>query len=425
MDRLRQTGAASSSSAAAAAAPDQTPNPNPTEGSSDPGSSQAGGPEVGEGAGGSGADAEPAAKNKLECFKCDKVATRASELRLVSDGEAASWQGRIWGYCFECSKMDDLRKFTQLAKRSWENRSRELHGKLDRARRISFTNAHEMFRTLFPGASNTRCRELAYKRTKAAAAAIVSGLHDPEREKGVNEEVQKIALGIAKNYLRELELCVHDPTYTVTPAGHTLTGEEASYLTSIARGVTVSFMCRQKDCLFWGMNDADTWIKDSGRYHFKCPLCGTFFQPGVWSEKVVEANFMFGMTDPVTGEMSSFPCVWPVSEETDWIYKQAELEARQIKTRADVDAWHNKSKVDLSELLKKQRVPASFERLPYSCPDERVSAKWQYAHIKARGFVMGRRATVEEVQVPYKSWNELIGLVANVLASARALVLEP
>jgi hypothetical protein len=53
----------------------------------------------------------------------------------------------------------------------------------------------------------------------------------------------------------------------------------------------------------------------------------------------------------------------------------------------------------------------------------RLSSQWAHEPIMEKGYFTGAFLSAEDAKQPaYSNWNELIGLIANCVASARALV---
>ena len=102
---------------------------------------------------------------------------------------------------------------------------------------------------------------------------------------------------------------------------------------------------------------------------------------------------------------------------------QIELQARQIETKADADAWHKKTCLDLSELIRKHKIPAGLKEMtPSADLDYKLCDRtWEWTEFKQKKFWGAFFDSVEAANNPFKNWPELIGLIANSVASARAL----
>ena len=203
------------------------------------------------------------------------------------------------------------------------------------------------------------------------------------------------------------------------PDGHALVAQEAAYLTNVAEGVAFSFVCRQPDCLFFGLNSQ--WVKKRTSEHFRCPRCGAFYKPS--STQVGGLCFVLQFPNAATGELVRIPTSWPPSSEQGWINKQIELQARMVTAEADVQAWHNKTVLDLDKLIAHQKIPAGFTRfVPSSDIDHRFDGQWGWTEFKARGEYWGSILPADTLELPiFNSWDTLIGLIANNTVAAQAV----
>ena len=104
--------------------------------------------------------------------------------------------------------------------------------------------------------------------------------------------------------------------------------------------------------------------------------------------------------------------------------KPAELTARSIQTPADVAAWHARSKANLKEMIEKERIPQGLIAMtPSAAIDDRFSSSWRWAEFKERGVFYGSKFSDDvAAREPFTNWTELIGLLANTIASSRALL---
>jgi len=177
-----------------------------------------------------------------------------------------------------------------------------------------------------------------------------------------------------------------------------------------------------RNCRYYGLNDM--WVEHVRSYHFKCPKCGEDCRPKSDYKDALPYSFVLTCTDPQTGLQQALPCAWPPSSDTQWINKQIELHARQVKTPEDVESWNNGSNIALSKLLAERAIPYSFRRIPSDASIEhRFSSNWKYEVYKQQGFFWGSVLSEEAASLPpYSNWNELIGLFANPVAASRAIV---
>ena len=225
---------------------------------------------------------------------------------------------------------------------------------------------------------------------------------------------------INQEYLANLEFQANNPLHPMPVDARTLTAEEASYLTLLQEEMALMYVCRQPDCMFFGLNSS--WVKKRDSYQFKCPCCGIQFQPWSTLKNQVAAAFVLQIVDPVTGELCRIPTVWPPSEEMNWVNNQIELQARRIVTPADVDAWYRRSSLDLKRLIDEQKIPRGLVQMfPSSEIDHMFTSAWEWQEFKAKGSFWGDKFGDEEsAREPFSCWTEVIGLIANTVASSRA-----
>ena len=154
---------------------------------------------------------------------------------------------------------------------------------LQTIRNIKFRNQFAYMPQLFPGASNTKKRELATARMKVLGQAFVCAFDS------MNEHQQRVQQMINRNWVEQVERCAADPSYACTTDARTLSATEASFLTNIMPGVWWSYLCRRRGCHFFGCNNPKTWFMAFHHYKFRCPMCTIQRQP--WAGKdVVEGK---------------------------------------------------------------------------------------------------------------------------------------
>jgi hypothetical protein len=255
-------------------------------------------------------------------------------------------------------------------------------------------------------------------RSKAIGSAFTAAFD------AMNKFHKEVAVEINRQYMQELERAASDPTVATKMQCQRITATEASYLTEVFKGVTLSFVCRYPDCLFFGQNDGLTWPEQFGHYHFRCPACGKDAKAtSTAKNQIANLAYVLMMVDPHTGEVTHIPCTWPPSEEQNWLNRQIEATALNIKTEQDVVAWREGAKANLSELLNKQRVSEHFRQYPWKPENEHMMTKFNFAPIKERGYYIGAHLSREVAEGPlYSNWTELIGMCANYVAATRAVM---
>ena len=83
------------------------------------------------------------------------------------------------------------------------------------------------------------------------------------------------------------------------------------------------------------------------------------------------------------------------------------------------------SKLDLKDLIDRQKIPGGLkEMVPNQREniDYRFSSQWKWEEFKEKGCFHGNQFTnLHDAREPYDNFGELIGLVANMVASLKAV----
>ena len=131
------------------------------------------------------------------------------------------------------------------------------------------------------------------------------------------------------------------------------------------------------------------------------------------------------MRGPLTGVCSSFGCLWPANEEDTWLARMVRIRAQQLNKPEGVElaSWMQATAVDLSHLLKRVSLPASWKREALKeevlCRfDERTYplSPSSYEHLKQAFW--GDYLTMEACTQPFNEWEELLGLFARTVVAA-------
>ena len=274
---------------------------------------------------------------------------------------------------------------------------------------------------LLPGASNTTKRALAQKRMRTLSTAF-NAAYDR-----MNAHAQEVARQIAKDWLEQLEKAAADPSHACSTDARTLMATEASYLTQLMDGVWWSYLCRRKECCFFGQNNVMTWIKHSRHYYFRCPMCATQHMPHAHRDSFVKGKRVLTLYSPLTDNHPRYiMCENPPSEDDRWLNNMVELQARDIKTAEDVQSWVNRSALDLENLIKKEEIRAESLWQPIAFDKSRHFASygsdWDDSPMRERGHVLGAFLPPQEAaREPFSDWNGLIAILSNHVAASRAM----
>jgi len=144
-------------------------------------------------------------------------------------------------------------------------------------------------------------------RTEAARLAMLRSWQH------TSAEVRRAMAWNVDWYLENLQRMANDPLYV--PTGHrgTLWREWQGWLTNVMEGMTISFLCRNRVCLFYGMNSH--WVRAIDSEHFCCPKCGEGYRPWAAAPHLVNAQKCLSFVHPSTHVAMAFPVVWPSTAE--------------------------------------------------------------------------------------------------------------
>jgi hypothetical protein len=335
---------------------------------------------------------------------------------LMNDGYEACWQAKIFGWCFEFMECSEA-EFKTMSRRTWNHRDSETKGFRERAYDIDFKSASRKVREMFPDASTSIVRELTVKRHRAMCLTFACAFDKENPHKQAARQASTV------EWMTELSKAADDPTYGGSVDGRILCGQDLSFLTNIADGISVSFCCRNVDCLFFGLNLE--WLQQGTRYKFRCPCCIDEYGPTRTTKGQVPFSFVLSMVDLETQEMMHIPAMWPETKDMQWLDKQIEIEALKIETETDLANYINRGQVELSELLKREAIPKHFTKIAFG--EEHVhriqwDERWNVPHFRETGFVWGSKLSpkTDDLSHPYSDWNAFIGIGTRVVAEGKS-----
>jgi hypothetical protein len=309
-------------------------------------------------------------------------------------------------------------EFKSASRITWNHRSLETVGLRDRAFFLDFQNSAATIRADFPGASNAAVRELAVKRHRVMCVAWAASF---EKENPFLQEARR--LGDAE-WREELIKAAENPEYQSSVDGRILCARDVSYLTSIAEGIELCFVCRSPKCMYFGMNSS--WLQFGQKYKFRCPCCYDEYSPVSTAKGQVGFSFVLSMTDFETGKRVQIPALWPESRDMGWLNKQIEAYAMQITDEVSLASYKSRGSVELHTLLEREAIPKDFIKMGVgSTPDadsNRVwNPLWNLAEFQAKGFVMGNKLSAEDdLSHPYSDWNGFIAICGRISAEGKA-----
>ncbi len=129
--------------------------------------------------------------------------------------------------------------------------------------------------------------------------------------------------------------------------------------------------------------------------------------------------------DPFTPIAHCFPCKWPESRDDGWLSRMAALRAVGINIVGEVEDFVQGTAISLNNFLRRVAVPMGFKPLKWNPQIENklklaTIPESQWANLKANG-VWGCKFPFDEDTVVVDDWDELIGLLANLMAGVKAM----
>ena len=85
---------------------------------------------------------------------------------------------------------------------------------------------------------------------------------------------------------------------------------------------------------------------------------------------------------------------------------------------------HDKSKLDLKDLIDRQTIPGGLKEMVPNKRENiecRFSRQWKWEEFKEKGCFQGNQFTNLHDDMEHDNFGELIGLVANMVASLKAV----
>ena len=285
---------------------------------------------------------------------------------------------------------------------------------------MTFKTMKAAIKKNLPLASHAKLRTLTELRMKAAAAAFCLAYEQASKHAKLAYEQ------VLENWRVEVERCSRDPSYAGSTDARTMSAEEASYFSEVMKGIHWSYLCRKKQCMFFGGNNVETWIKSYGGYHFRCPMCGYQHQPWKTGSDDVPAARVLTVAHPLTGELMHIPTVNPESKDEGWLNQMIEDTARDMQVEDDVQKWWDKAVGEVEQWLARESVCRAWTKLPYRPEQHRAQVNlnaYDATRQVKNGYVMGSKLTdLDAARQPYTDFNGLTSVFANFVAASKALV---
>jgi hypothetical protein len=360
--------------------------------------------------------AEAAVAAKFVCDDCHEPVEKMVEFKVKTwDGTYldSKFGGILRGTCHACSGIEDAAEFKKAAKASHLALKEAMGNRNARVRNAVYKESIGKVRLEFPHLNHTRQRALAVKRIEAMVLVIGAAMSKAP------PEVKKAYVASTAQYLNDIEASSKDPTY-VPPVGLvSLTYTETTWLTQVAEGFWISWVCRRKKCRWLGRNDM--WIKHFMKERYRCPHCGYQYHPFVDDDTMLKGQKAVTILNPVTMEVQTFLTVWPTNEEDAWLARAVEIRAKELNRPSDAELgeWLSSTAVSLGDLLRKVAVPYTWKTFEWKQEvewmlDAKTYPKANWERLQA-GYVGDILPLTETSEAPFAEWEQLISLLARSL----------
>jgi hypothetical protein len=374
-----------------------------------------------EGKGSPFSEPNPEAEAKFVCDGCK------AHIKKMVDFKVSTWDGTyldsafggvLRGTCFSCSGIEDPGEFKKAAKASHADLASAMSKRNTRVRDVVFKQSMSKVQLQFPHLSRTKQRELAVKRVEAMVLCIGASLAK------MKPAVKEAFVASTVQYLKDIEARAEDPTKV---AGHGLTSisyTDSTWLTQVAEGCWVSWVCRRKTCRWLGRNDM--WIKHSTKEWYRCPHCGHQYRPFVQDSELLDGQKAVTTINPLTQEVVTFLAKWPTHEEDSWLARAVEMKAKEINapSQENLEEFLASTAVNLGDLLAKVSVPATWRTFAWRSDvefmlDTRTYSKVNWERLQA-GYVGDILPLGEASEQPFAEWEQLISCLARSLVGFQA-----
>ena len=209
--------------------------------------------------------ASAAAAASFTCDKCKCTVGLRSEFLLNIPPNhkghvlEAHWGGKLRGWCQPCSGLEPA-KFKSSARSSWKKFTDAGSRRVKRSRQVTFETLREHIREEMPGVNHKEARLLVFDNIKGLCVAVAACFLKNERLKALSGQAYN-------NFVTAVAKAAVDPSFGDIDLMQFQEGCDASYLTMLCDLVLVSYMCRQRSCLYYGLNSQ--WLCRR-RFAFPC-----------------------------------------------------------------------------------------------------------------------------------------------------------
>ena len=311
----------------------------------------------------------------LECYACKKQTVRTDFVLIATDG-SEDWAGKLYGHCLWCAYSCDNEFYEACgkdpelglaySKRLWRrrsNRQKALTGIVDNRGRQFSTLAEELLDAVPQLREDRRSLyKLIKQRLVAINTAALAAILKEREEAAWVAQAREVE---AKRYVAMLNNLRDEADGIQVERIERLVTVDTQYFTTIFETVHISYVCRFKECGFYGSNS--DWLKHESSYQFRCPRCAKRYRPFAGRHGASELHpfqKVLSIVDPVTQRILAVPTTWPDTAADEFLGSQALIEARKIHSAGNPEEearFKQTANTELHNLLLKVGLPPTMQ----------------------------------------------------------------
>lgn len=197
--------------------------------------------------------------------------------------------------------------------------------------------------------------------------------------------------------------------------------QDGTYLTFLSDTMAACFVCRRRDCRWYGLNHE--WLEHATSYHFRCPKCRMAYEgfKDAGGAKLLPGNKVLATWELGAREVNRSLLAWWKGENQveEYLAAQMEITYANLRSTKDLKDWRSDCTTKLSDLLERYSAPAVFRKfewdhsLDYITENSPGFHPSQYTRLQKEGF-HGAIFSYKEGCEVFRDWDLLAGIMAGI-----------